>query len=627
MEEYEKYERYDEILIGHKPVPMNIANKAMKSICKIFIKGINENNIYGTGFFMKISNSLKCLITNYHVISPQVINQNIELEIWNNKKMKLNISNRYIAYFEKPNDITVIQIKDTDSIYNDILLLGYDSNYIDNGYDIYKNNDIFTVQHPKGKDAACASGIIVHVNGSEFDHNIPTEEGSSGCPIILLNNNINLIQVIGIHKNGDNYENVNGGTFIGEIINNINNNYININDDININNKDKGNIKKSEEKKNNNDEVNSSSNNNNRDNNNLNLKNNKKILENEVYYNDEQIAEIIQKLNMEYNSKKGEENYIISEIDINEKNVNKEIRIINSFEEWAKPKNFLSKYFNKIDETGRKNENEIKKCEIKINDKSILFTYKYKFTKLGKNIIKYQFKNLLTKADFLFADCNCLSKIDLSHFNSQNVDNMRGMFTGCTSLTNINLTNFNTKNVTDMSCIFSCCKSLYEIDLSSFDTKKVINMEGMFSECTNLLCIDLSNFNIENVKTMACLFYGCKNIVSINLSSFNTINVTKMNFMFYDCESLSYIDLSSFNTQNVTDMANMFYGCNSITDLNLSSFTTKSSTKLDDMFTNCKFINGGKIIANDERIKQKFNEVYNSENTNPLRYYIEKYFI
>jgi len=73
-------------------------------------------------------------------------------------------------------------------------------------------------------------------------------------------------------------------------------------------------------------------------------------------------------------------------------------------------------------------------------------------------------------------------------------------------------------------------------------------------------------------------------------------------------------------------MANMFYGCNSITDLNLSSFTTKSSTKLDDMFTNCKFINGGKIIANDERIEQKLNEVYNSENIDPFRYYIEKYF-
>ena len=70
---------------------MDIANKAMKSICKIIIKGINKNNIYGTGFFMKISNSLKYLITNYHVLCPNVINQNIELEIWNLKKMKLNM--------------------------------------------------------------------------------------------------------------------------------------------------------------------------------------------------------------------------------------------------------------------------------------------------------------------------------------------------------------------------------------------------------------------------------------------------------------------------------------------------------------------------------------------------------
>ena len=257
MEGYDENEKKDEILIGNqKPVPMNIANKVMKSVCKIIIKGINKNNIYGTGFFMKISNSLKYLITNYHVICPNIINQNIELEIWNLKKMKLNISNRYIKYFEKPKDITIIKIKDTDSIYNDIEFLGYDSNYI-NGYNIYKNNDIFTVQYPLGKDASSASGIIVDINGYEFDHNIPTEEGSSGSPIILLNNNINLIQVIGIHKSGSYDENINSGTFIGELINYINNN-------INI-------VNKPEEKNENNDNAFISLNNN-KYNNILNLK-------------------------------------------------------------------------------------------------------------------------------------------------------------------------------------------------------------------------------------------------------------------------------------------------------------------------------------------------------------------
>jgi hypothetical protein len=44
------------------------------------------------------------------------------------------------------------------------------------------------------------------------------------------------------------------------------------------------------------------------------------------------------------------------------------------------------------------------------------------------------------------------------------------------------------------------------------------------------------------------------------------------------------------------------------------------------MFTNSKFIKGGKIIANDARIKQKLNEVYNSENFNGLRYLVDNIF-
>ena len=60
--------RKDEIYTGHKPIPINIINKVLKSICKINIiknKGIQ----FGTGFFMKINNSTKFIITNYHIIS------------------------------------------------------------------------------------------------------------------------------------------------------------------------------------------------------------------------------------------------------------------------------------------------------------------------------------------------------------------------------------------------------------------------------------------------------------------------------------------------------------------------------------------------------------------------------
>ena len=47
----------------------------------------------------------------------------------------------------------------------------------------------------------------------------------------------------------------------------------------------------------------------------------------------------------------------------------------------------------------------------------------------------------------MFCDCESLTNINLSNFNTENVTNMSFMFYGCKSLTNINLANFNTKNV------------------------------------------------------------------------------------------------------------------------------------------------------------------------------------
>ena len=78
---------------------------------------------------MKVSDNEKYLITNYHVISQNNINDDIEIEIYNEKTMKLNLNNRKIEYFPRPKDITIIEIKSNDEIYNDILFLDYDLNF------------------------------------------------------------------------------------------------------------------------------------------------------------------------------------------------------------------------------------------------------------------------------------------------------------------------------------------------------------------------------------------------------------------------------------------------------------------------------------------------------------------
>jgi len=444
----------DEIIIGSKPIPIKIVNKVMKSICKIIIKA-KENISYGTGFFLNYSEHKKYLMTCYHIINPSLENENIkiELELYNNKKMKLNFKNRFTKYLNKPKDITMIEIKESDEIYENIEFLNYDYNCIKYGYSIYEKVDIFSVEHPYGKDAVCASGIIKRIDDYEFEHSVSTNRGSSGCPIILLNDNINLIQVIGIHKGADTFKRINIGTFLGEILN---------------------------------EEV----------------------------------------LN----------NYIIAEFNIEKKDVNKDIRIINSLDECIRKFPENPKF---IRDDKYKNEKEIKNCEIRINEELInSFEYEHKFKEKGKYIIKYIFKKNLENICLMFYRCTSLTKIDLTNFNTDNVTNINGLFSGCSSLTNIDLSNFKTNKVTNMGFMFRRCSSLTNINLSNFNTNNVTYMGCMFSQCSSLTNIDLSNFNTNNVTNMFCMFEGCSSLKNVDLSNFNTNNILDMDGMFSRCNLL-----------------------------------------------------------------------------------------
>ena len=533
-----------QVPVRKKPVPDTILNKVIKSICKITIKTKKEI-LYRSGFFMNTSDSKKYLMTNYHIIKPIVENENIEIEIHNKKKMKLKFENRFIKYIEKPKDIAMIEIKESDDLYKDIEFLDYDHKCITKEYSMYKNLDVFSVEYPYGDEVSCVSGRIINIYDYEFEHNIQIDNGScrsSGCPIILLNNYINSLQVIGIVKEGNYSKKINGGTFIGEILD--------------------------------------------------------------------------EELKMSENN-----NYIIAEIDIEDEDINENNRILNSYEEEMEhnENEMIDEY---------KNEDEIKQCEIRINDEIIPFNYYHRFKSKGKYIIKYSFKNYLNKTCSMFCGCYSLSKIDFSNFNTNKVTDMAGMFAECTSLTNIDFSNFNTNKVTNMAGMFNKCSSLTNIDLSNFNTKYVINMKRMFYECSSLTKINLSGFNTYYVTNMEDMFFGCSSLTNIDVSYFNTKNVFNMSGMFFSCSSLNNIDLSNFNTNNVTDMTEMiaccsslskidlsnfntnnvtsmrgiFRGCSSLTHIILSNFNTNENTDISNMFSGCSLLKKENVITKDERI-------------------------
>ena len=119
-------------------------------------------------------------------------------------------------------------------------------------------------------------------------------------------------------------------------------------------------------------------------------------------------------------------NYIISEIKIEEMDINKKIRIINSFEEFNNTHRLTIK---KKEYYKYENEKEIKdNYRIKVNNININFNYFYEFKERGNYKIEYNFINTLTKTDFMFGECNLLTYIDLSHFDAKDVTNMRNMF-------------------------------------------------------------------------------------------------------------------------------------------------------------------------------------------------------
>ena len=281
-------------------------------------------------------------------------------------------------------------------------------------------------------------------------------------------------------------------------------------------------------------------------------------------------------------------NYITGTFIITESDLNQSIRIINSFEESQRKNNYVRVQ----NELKYSNEKEIiNKCEIEIIGYKLNsfynFTYFANFPHAGEYTIKYKFKSPLNRADFMFASCRNLKKIDLSNFYAKEVTNMSCMFMKCISLQDLNINNLETRNVKDMRGMFHGCESLTNIDLSYFDAQNVENMSLLFFGCRSLVDIKLSRLNTQNVKDMYCMFCGCENLQYLDLLNFYTQNVINMTRMFSECRSLKELDLSNFYTNKVQYMNSMFYGCSSLSKLDISNFSVENIINFDDMFREC----------------------------------------
>ena len=181
----------------------------------------------GTGFFFKQNiPTIKYynkyfLMTNNHVLNDDFINNNAQLVIeYKNKEKIIQLNNR-IKYTNESIDFTIIEILKTDSIFSEIKYFFTIDDYImdNNSESKYLKKDICIFQYPNGEELSFDKGEIKSINNNKIKHLVSTYPGSSGSPILLLNN----FKIIGIHKAGNKNKEDNLGIFMKNILNDINN--------------------------------------------------------------------------------------------------------------------------------------------------------------------------------------------------------------------------------------------------------------------------------------------------------------------------------------------------------------------------------------------------------------------
>ena len=215
----------ESLLIGYPNVisyecTKKIIEQMEKCVCKI-----KNGDIQGTGFFCEIpfqnkDKKLSVIVTNNHIINRETLYKNnakVTIDIKTNSDLKeLNLNNR-MKYTNEEYDITIIEIKEKHEIKNyleldDIVL--NDILYEDNKNKEFIDKTVYIIQYPES-ELSVSYGILENIyedHKYDFKHKCSTKKGSSGAPILNMNN-----KIIGIHKECFK-EAYNNGSFLNNAI-------------------------------------------------------------------------------------------------------------------------------------------------------------------------------------------------------------------------------------------------------------------------------------------------------------------------------------------------------------------------------------------------------------------------
>ena len=196
----------------------------------------------------------------------------------------------------------------------------------------------------------------------------------------------------------------------------------------------------------------------------------------------------------------------------------------------------------------------------------------------------------ISKADgmsYLFYECNALTQLDLSNWDTGNIQYMISTFNGCTNLTELNCSTWNTGKVYNLQLAFLNCKSLETIPVRDWDTRSLMYMDKAFAYCTSLTNLDVSKWDTSKVVEMTSVFYQCSSLKTLDVSKWKTSNIIRADSLFGVCEKLASLDVSKWDTSNIITASSMFSTCRALTSLDVSKWNTSKMTNISSMFNGC----------------------------------------
>ena len=136
----------------------------------------------------------------------------------------------------------------------------------------------------------------------------------------------------------------------------------------------------------------------------------------------------------------------------------------------------------------------------------------------------------------------------------------------------------NTSECFNMSCMFYNCNSLTKLDVSQFDTRNVVDMHFMFSGCYALNKLDVRNFEMGKVEDIHGMFYDCTSLTTLDLTDWDLGKVTEMSYMFRNCAKLTTIytecDANWSQLPNTESTRDLFMECVSLVGGNGTAYSS-----------------------------------------------------